>query len=487
VSQKVKRVSLGWSSQKSEGLVTKAKEWERDCLWERADWEETGRDGTRERVVPVMVFEQYLLGKLFTRASGSETWYVDRVSLLRSILSAIRLALLAIWRSKVRATLTVLGILIGVAAVVTVSALGVSARNSIGSSIESLGSNLLYIFPRSTNVSGAKGVSSGRLTEQDGDAIASDAPSVKAITPFTSTIGQVVYGENNVSTSLAGVNRDYFDVRKFKIESGRSWTVEESRTKAKVGIIGHTVSDALFGDEDPIGRVVRIGLHPFVIIGVIERKGASTFGEDQDDRIIMPSSTFRARIRPGAPGRVGMLIASATDARTVERAQSQIDSIMRQRHHIGETDELDYSIHTQAEFRERQEQVLGILSILLISIAGISLFVGGIGVMNIMLVSVTERTREIGIRMAIGASSSDILIQFLVEAIVLTMLGGVVGTLLGVGAIYAFSQALKWQMTVPVDALLLALGTCVLIGVLFGFLPARRAANLDPIEALRQE
>jgi len=401
--------------------------------------------------------------------------------------SALRLALRAVARAKLRAALTVLGILIGVAAVVLVTALGTGARERIGQQIEDMGSNTLYVFPQATQSSGAKSKALGRLTERDGRAILRDALSVVALAPFSSTQAQVVFGDKNVATTIMGSNLSYFAVRKFEVARGSAWTEADERAKTKAVVLGSRVAENLFGNQDPIGAVIRIGRHPYRVLGVMAPKGPSPFGEDQDDRIVLPSSTFRARVRPSGVDRVDMLIASASSAQTVERAQQQIESILRQRHGVVDPDPPDFGVRTQAEFRQTQEAIYNVLSVLLLSVAAISLFVGGIGVMNIMLVSVTERTREIGIRMAIGAREGDILLQFLTEAIVLSLLGGLAGTLLAVGAIYAFSIALEWPMRLPPEALLLALGTSLAIGIVFGFLPARRAARLDPIEALRQD
>ncbi len=409
------------------------------------------------------------------------------MSPLHSVTSAIRLALRAVARSKLRAALTVLGILIGVAAVVTVTALGTGARDKIAKQIEDLGSNTLYINPQPTQLSGVKQKSFGRLTEADARAIMREATSVVAIAPFLSQAAQIVAGDRNTATSVMGSTRDYFHVRQFTPRLGAIWSDADERTKAKVVVLGATTAENLFGSQDPVGEIVRVGRHPYRVIAVLARKGPSPFGEDQDDRALMPSSTFRARIRPTGPGRVDFIMASASSADTVGRAEAQIDAILRQRHGTDVMGQPDFRIRTQQEFRESQEAIYGILSALLVSVAAVSLFVGGIGVMNIMLVSVTERTREIGIRMAIGASYSDILSQFLVEAVVLSLLGGIAGTALGLSAVVAFSRALDWPMRLPIDALLLALATSAGIGVLFGFLPARRAALLDPIDALRQD
>ncbi|MCS6898671.1 MAG: ABC transporter permease [Myxococcales bacterium] len=406
---------------------------------------------------------------------------------IRMIGAAVKLALRAVARAKLRASLTVLGILIGVAAVVLVTALGTGARERIAQQIEEMGSNTLYIFPQPTQTSGAKSKGVGRLTEADGRAILREATSVVALAPFSSTQAQVVFGDRNTATTIMGSNLSYFAVRKFTVARGSPWTEADERSKAKVVILGVRVVEHLFGNQDPIGAVVRIGRHPYRVIGVLAPKGPSPFGEDQDDRIILPGSTFRARVRPAGVDRVDMLIASASSAETVGRAQQQIEQILRQRHGIVDPEPADFTVRTQAEFRRTQEGIYAILSTLLLSVAAVSLFVGGIGVMNIMLVSVTERTREIGIRMAIGAREGDILLQFLVEAIVLSLLGGLAGTLLALGAIHGFRKVLDWPMRLPSQALLLALVTSLGIGVVFGFLPARRAARLDPIEALRQD
>jgi putative ABC transport system permease protein len=403
------------------------------------------------------------------------------------VLSALWLALRTIYRSKLRAALTILGILIGVAAVVVVTALGTGVRERIGQQVEDLGSNTIYVFAQPTQVSGAKNKGLGRITETDGRAMVREATSLSAVAPFSSTQSQVVYGDRNVATSIMGSTRDYFVVRKFPIARGSLWTEQDERLKAKVVVLGTTVSEALFGNQDPIGAVIRIGRYPYRVIALMEKKGPSPFGEDQDDRILMPSTTFRARIRPSGIDRVDMLIASATSALTVDRAQAQIESILRQRHGISDQDQADFRCSTQNEIRQSQEAIFGVLSVLLISIAAVSLFVGGIGVMNIMLVSVTERTREIGIRMAIGAREADILFQFLIEAVVLSLLGGIIGSAFGSAAILIASRLLEWPMRLPIEALLVALGTSAGIGILFGFLPARRAARLDPIEALRQD
>ncbi len=406
---------------------------------------------------------------------------------MKTLLSAIRLAFLAISRSKLRASLTVLGILIGVAAVVVVVALGTGVRQKVLGEISSLGANIIYVWPQSTNVSGAKQKETGRLTEADGLAILKDATSVSQVTPFSSLSAQVVADDRNTATQIMGTSRSYWAVRDYKFAAGESWTDTDELLKAKVCVLGDTVRENLFGTSEPIGKYIRIGRYPYRIVGVLAKKGQSPFGEDQDDRLLVPIGSFRARVMPATPGKVHMLLASATDEKTVDRAVAQIEEILRQRHNVDPEDEPDFSIRTQAEFRKSQEQIFDSLQVLLSSIAAVSLLVGGIGVMNIMLVSVTERTREIGIRMAIGAGEGDILVQFLVEAIVLSLIGGMTGLLLGLGVIRVLTQALGWSMELPLSAIIAALGTSGGIGIVFGFVPARRAARMDPIVALKNE
>jgi putative ABC transport system permease protein len=403
------------------------------------------------------------------------------------LFGAIRLALSAIVRNKLRAALTVLGILIGVTAVVVVTALAGGASESVGSQIDNFGSNLLFVSPENVQSSGARGQVTGRLTENDARAVARDAVSVERVAPFLQTVGQVVYGDKNAATTMAGTTISYFPIRRFRISKGELWSESDELLKTKVCVVGTTVADKLFGTDDPIGRTIRIGRSPYRIIGLLEPKGTSPFGEDQDDRLLMPIGSFRARVMHTSPGRVDMFMASSTSDQTTTRAQEQIGSILRQRHRIADGKASDFVVNTQAEFREAQQAIAGVLSALLLSVAAVSLVVGGIGVMNIMLVSVAERTREIGIRLAIGARERDILIQFLIEAIVLSMAGGVLGILVGSGATIGLGRALGWNAVPSLESIVVAVATSAIIGVVFGFLPARRAAKLDPIDALRQE
>ena len=402
---------------------------------------------------------------------------------------AIAIAFRAIVRNRLRAVLTILGILIGVASVVIITALGAGARDSVGGQIQSIGSNFVIVFPQSAAASGAKGAqgSGVRLSSADGVAISHEALSVAAVSPAIRASTQDVYGDKNTPTSVTGVNLPYFTIRNWPTTRGTLWTEHDEVLKTKTCVIGSTIQKKLFGDVDPVGQTIRIGRYPFRVTGVLETKGDAPFGGDQDDIVIMPITSFRARILKVPPDFAGVLMISATSAETTDRAVRQIDGILRQRHHIVEGREPDFEIHTQKEFQAMQSVIYDLMTLLLVAVAAISLFVGGIGVMNIMLVSVTERTREIGIRMAIGARAHDIRTQFLVEAIALTLLGGVMGALVGMGTIAIIRQFLDWKMAASPLALGVSIATSALTGIVFGFLPARRAATLDPIEALRHE
>jgi putative ABC transport system permease protein len=403
--------------------------------------------------------------------------------------SSILIALRMVRRNKLRAGLTVIGITIGIAAVVTMIALGQGARSSVASTVSSLGDNVLFVFPQSSRSSGARNnaASGSRLSELDCDALPRESTSVRLCAPFMRASAQAVYEGQNTNTSVIGSRLSYFDVRNLKVEKGEKWTAEAESVNDKVCLIGKTTARELFGTLDPIGQKLRIGKHAYRILGILEEKGNSPFGQDQDQIVLMPITTLRTHVVFARPIDVHGLMVSATSAETTDRALKQVTDILRQRHRLAEGDENDFGVRTQKELQSLQEGIFGALSALLVSIAAVSLVVGGIGVMNIMLVSVTERTREIGIRMAIGAREGDIMIQFLMEAIVLALAGGAVGATLGYGLIRGLAAALGWSMTVDPGSLVLALGVSSAIGIVFGFFPARRAAKLDPVQALARE
>jgi putative ABC transport system permease protein len=407
---------------------------------------------------------------------------------VKALLSSIRLALHGLWRAKGRSALTSLGILIGIAAVVIVTALGTGAREAINRQIESLGSNIVFVFHQESGKSGARGrAGSGLgLTERDALAIRREATAVDKVTVYSEVRAQVVSEFGNDKIAVIGIDNDYFPVRGFSVASGRALNETDQQLKAKVCLIGKTASDKLFGSVDPVGRYLRIGKYPYRVVGTLTPKGQSPF-EDQDDRVLMPIGSFRARVLPALGDRVQLVMATTKGAARTDEAVRQIDAILRQRHGIEEGDEPDFRVRTQEEFRKSQDAIFGIVTALLLSVAAIALFVGGVGVMNIMLVGVTERTREIGIRMAIGAKRADIRAQFLIESVALTLIGGLSGIVAAVGGIALLETTLGWSMRLSIEAVLLALGTSVTIGLVFGLWPALRAARLDPIEALRHE
>jgi putative ABC transport system permease protein len=406
-----------------------------------------------------------------------------------TFLAAVRVALVALVRAPLRSLLTVLGILVGIASVVVVTALGEGASGSIGGRIESLGSNVVYVFDKPRVKSGARKArgSGAGLTDIDAEALRREASAVAEVTVFVSSTTQVTTSFANAKTQIMGTDLFYFPVRGFELSAGRLWTRNEERAKARVCILGPSAQLKLFGSADPLGRTLRIGVHPYTVIGTLVSKGQSPFGDDQDDRIMMPVGTWRAHVAPQHGNRVHMIMASARGFERADEAVSEMESILRQRHRIPEQSEADFVVRSQEQFRETQERILKVLSVLLLSVAAVSLFVGGVGVMNIMLVTVTERRREIGVRMALGAQPRDIQLQFLVEAVSLTALGGALGLAVA-GVLVAVARfALGWSMRLGPTAILLAIGTSLAVGLVFGFLPARRAAHVEPMEALRHE
>jgi putative ABC transport system permease protein len=404
-----------------------------------------------------------------------------------TFLGAMRLALTAIARNKTRAVLTVLGILIGITAVVVVAALTESTSAAVAGKIDSFAANALFVVPQPVQASGARAKWSGRLTDNDARTIVREAVSIQAGAPEMETLTQVVYADKNVMTTVLGSTLPYFQIRRWQLAKGEYWTDSDELLKTKVCVIGATVANKLFGTDDPVGHVIRIGRSPYRIVGSLAARGTSTFGDDQDDQIMMPAGSYRARVVHMPPGRADILMFSATSEKTVDRARKQIEEILRQRHHIAPGARDDFQIRTQADARERTGAITGMLSLFGVGVAAISLLVGGVGVMNIMLVSVAERTREIGIRMSIGARERDILVQFLVEAIVLTLIGGLLGIVVGAVGAVGIGRAIDLPMTPSPAAIGIAVATSAFIGTVFGLLPAVRAAKLDPIAALRVE
>ena len=403
--------------------------------------------------------------------------------------SILKVAFRAMGRNKMRSLLTALGIIIGVACVVATIGIGEGACVQAESQLQSLGTNFLMIFPGTTTSSGARSGwgSNSKLSEQDVDAIRQEVSSVSYVSASIRTVAQVVYGNQNWSTSIQGGEVDWTAIRSWNVAEGQFFTDADNRAAAKVCVLGRTVATTLFGDEDPVGKMIRIKNIPFRVVGVLEPKGGSMMGQDQDDTVIAPYQTVRKKIMGTTA--VGMIMTAVSSPEFVSQAQDEISALLRQRHKINKAagQEDDFMIRSQTEMLAQAEQQSRTMAVLLWSIAGVSLLVGGIGIMNIMLVSVTERTREIGVRMAIGAKGSDIRAQFLVEAVVLAVAGGLVGIGLGVGIQQAVAKFAGWPVLVSSTSVSLAFLFSALIGVTFGFYPALKASRLDPIEALRYE
>lgn len=403
---------------------------------------------------------------------------------LNILLSAYR----ALIRNKMRTLLTMLGMIIGVGAVIIMLAIGEGAQNTIKESINSLGSNILMLSPGSFNQGGVR-MSAGSmssLTEEDILTIGKECPAVKYITPVVGSGGQVIYGNMNWSSRVQGVNPEYTEIRQWKVEFGEMFTDADIKGATKVCILGQTVVKNLFGEDgDPIDQTIRIRNKPFRVIGVMAKKGQNAEGTDQDDIIIAPYTTVQKRLSffPF----IGSAMISCISAEAIPEATKQVTELLRARHKLIGDDADDFTIRNQADIANMRNQTNETMTILLACIAGVSLLVGGIGIMNIMLVSVTERTREIGIRMSVGAKSKDILTQFLIEAIVLSMLGGTLGIILGISGSKILTRALQWQTLITSSSVVISFGFSFIIGIFFGWYPARKAAMLDPIDALRYE
>jgi putative ABC transport system permease protein len=407
-------------------------------------------------------------------------------------LASIRIALRALRVNKLRSTLTMLGIIIGVAAVITMIGVGTGAQARVEEQIKALGSNLIMLLPGSVTSGGARMGAGSRntLTEDDSYAIQREIQEVQAAAPQLRGTGQVVAGNNNWSTVFYGVTPEHFEVRNWVIASGKGFDAADLAGSAKVALLGETVIRNLFGDGDPLGQVIRIRKVPFVVIGTLGRKGQSLLGQDQDDVILMPISTARNRVLGGNTAKqrtVGSVFVKVRDEADMSEVEGQIRNLLRQRHRVQQGQDDDFTLRNLSEVLQAQEQSSRIMTLLLAAVASVSLLVGGIGIMNIMLVSVTERTREIGLRMAVGARGRDILMQFLVEAVTLALIGGLLGIVLGVGGSYAIGHFAEWRTELNLQAIALAVGFAAAIGIFFGFYPARKASRLLPIEALRYE
>jgi putative ABC transport system permease protein len=409
-----------------------------------------------------------------------------------NFMALLRIALRALAVNKLRSALTMLGIVIGVGAVIVMIAVGAGAQARVEEQIRALGSNLLLVMPGSTTAGGVRlGFGSGStLTEDDVVAINRDLPEALAA-PALRGSAQVVWGNSNWSTQIYGVTPEYLDVRQWPLASGRVFEAGEMQGAAKVCLIGATVAKQLFGSADPIDQSIRIKRVPFMVIGVLDVKGQSMIGTDQDDLILVPIKTARSRVlgtasaaRNRSVGTIWVKAAEGVDTKVVEE---QVRSLLRQRHRIQPGADDDFSLRNLQEVMAAQEASSRVLALLLAAVASVSLLVGGIGIMNIMLVSVTERTREIGLRMAVGARTRDILGQFLVEAVTLSLIGGLAGVLLGVGTSIMIAELAGWRIVISPQAVGLAVAFAFVIGVFFGFYPARKAARLNPVEALRFE
>jgi len=399
----------------------------------------------------------------------------------------ILVALKSITRNKMRSLLTMLGIIIGVASVITMVALGEGSQKDIEGEVASLGTNLLMVRPGSIDTGGVRGGAGSRasLTMKDVARLEKNGTQLRWVSAEVRASGQVIAGNNNWNTTVTGVSPDYLSIRNYEMESGTFFTARDSKTRAKVAVLGKTVADELFPDSDPIGERLRIRNVPFKVIGVLAEKGQSSTGDDQDDIIFAPDNTVLYRLSNGKT--VRDISASAISTEAMDAAKEELTTLLRSEHRLAADAEDDFIIRDQTEIVEIATRVTGTLTLLLSSIAGVSLLVGGIGIMNIMLVSVTERTREIGIRLAIGARPLDILTQFLTEAAILSLLGGLIGILSGLGAAWGVGSLLGVSAVVnPVVVMTTVIFTGA-VGVFFGFYPARKAANLNPIDALRYE
>ncbi|TGG37190.1 ABC transporter permease [Duncaniella freteri] len=404
-----------------------------------------------------------------------------------NIANLLKIALKALNNNKLRCFLTMLGIIIGVASVITMLAIGQGSKNSIKEQISEMGSNMIMIHPGNMHRGGVRQSADDMQTldESDYEAL-KDLPGIAAVSPSVNSGGQLVNGNNNYPSSIYGVTPEYLDIRRFKVKEGSIFTEHDIKSAAKVCILGKTVVDNLFPNgEDPVGRVIRFGKIPLTVIGVLESKGTNSMGQDQDDVVIAPYTTVMKRIL--AIDYIQGIFASAVDENRTDETIDAITEVLRTRHKIKEDADDDFEIRSQQELSEMMNSTSDMMTVLLACIAGISLLVGGIGIMNIMYVSVTERTREIGLRMSIGARGIDILSQFLIEAVIISVSGGVIGIMLGIIASWLVNAIAHWPVYIQAYSVVLSFAVCTVTGVFFGWYPAKKAAGLDPIEAIRYE
>jgi len=407
-----------------------------------------------------------------------------------NIPSTFKISFRALRVNKMRSALTMLGIIIGVGAVIAMVAIGTGASRKIAEQISSMGSNLLIILPGATTSGGVRmgGGTQSTLNLSDADAIVKECPAVADVAPSMGGVAQIIYGHLNWSTGINGTTPGMLNVRDWDLSSGRPFTTQDVKSATKVALLGQTVVDNLFGDQNPVGQTIRIKNVPFTVIGVLAPKGQNAQGSDQDDTIMVPVTTAQKKLfGTSFPGMVRIIMVKAKSAESLPVAEKQVTELLRQRHHIGQKQDADFSVRNLTQIMQAAEQSTNVMTMLLGAIASVSLLVGGIGIMNIMLVSVTERTREIGIRMAIGAKTWDIRLQFIIEALTLSLIGGVIGIITGVSTALILSSVSGWPTVVSVPSILIAFGFSGFIGIFFGFYPAYKASLLNPIDALRYE
>lgn len=400
---------------------------------------------------------------------------------------SVSIALEGLRANKLRSILTMLGIIIGVGAVIAMISIGMGVRDKVQNSIASLGSNLIIITPGATSPSGVRlaAGSNTTVTNKDAQAIAREVSGVNLVAPSVSKQYQIVYGNKNWTTTVQGTTPEFAEVRNYELDNGSFFTNQDVDTRARFAVIGNTVSENLFGEISPIGQMIRINKAPFKVVGVLKSKGQSAGGMDQDDMVLVPLTTAQERLL--GITYLHTISVQAVDGDVINQVQEDVTTLLRTRHKLTADKVDDFTVRNLAAVMATAEETTGTITLLLGNIAAISLLVGGIGIMNIMLVSVTERTREIGIRKALGATYHNILLQFLIEAIVIGVTGGVIGIGLGVGAAYAISAIAGWNTVISFTAIVVAFGFSILIGLFFGIYPARKAALLDPIDALRYE